>query len=99
MLKWDLYAFAIRARVLVRLIAFYTVSIFAQIFDDDTNGSSGNIECEIEKRDDNYSAITALPGYAAKVIFVRVQMCLVGDANMSTTNKTRIVRSNNTRAE
>lgn len=77
----------------------FLYGIYFHTVDDDMNGSSGNIEREIEKRDDNYSAITALPGYAAKVIFARVQMCLAGDANMSTTDKTRIVRSNNTRAE
>lgn len=38
----------------------------------------------IEKRGDNYERDYSAAGTCRKVIFARVQMCLAGNANMST---------------
>lgn len=53
----------------------FLYGIYFRAVHDDMDGSSGNIEREIEKRDDNYSTITALHGYAVK-LFLRACKCV-----------------------
>lgn len=58
--------------------------IYFRAVRDDARADLLGIWNEIEKRCDNYERDYSTVWTSRKVIFARVQMCLAGDANMST---------------